>query len=379
MSLKQYFTLGNSGLRVSRLALGTMTFGTDWGWGADKETARTMFNSYVDAGGNLIDTADLYTNGNSERWVGEFIQERGLRDSMVIATKFSYNSDPANPNAGGNGRKHILRAVEGSLQRLGTDYIDLHLLHTWDTLTPVEEVLRTFEELVKSGKVRHVGLSDVPAWYASRAQAIAELRGYEPISALQLEYSLVERSIENEFIPMGTRHGMGTMVWSPLASGLLSGKYKPSQDGQSGEGRLQLMGNSGNPAFAKFNERNFAIVAELEKVANKLERSMAQVAVNWVANRPGVASVLIGATRQSQLDDNLKALDFSIPAELLARLEAVSASTPSFPYHFFTPGMQAMLAGANPVGDKPAGYAPGILIKAAAAGVGADAKDGASK
>ena len=276
MSLNQYFTLGHSGLRVSRLALGTMTFGTDSGYGADKETSRRIFNSYLDAGGNLIDTADLYTNGTSERWVGEFIKERGSRDRAVIATKFSFSADPANPNAGGNGRKNMLRAVEGSLKRLGTDYIDLYILHAWDTITPAEEVMRTFDDLVRSGKVRHVGLSNSPAWYASRAQAIAELRGYEPLSALQLEYSLVQRSIESEFIPLGIRHGMGTMVWSPLASGLLSGKYKPSATGQFGQGRLQAVSGSGNPVFEKLTERNFAIVAELERVASELGKSMAR-------------------------------------------------------------------------------------------------------
>ena len=183
--LNSYYTLGRTGLRVSRLALGTMTFGTEWGWGSDKETARQLFNAYADAGGNFFDTADLYTNGTSETWLGEFVAERGLRDKAVIATKFTYNGEPGNPNAGGNGRKNILRAVEGSLKRLGTDYIDLYILHTWDRVTPAEEVMRTLDDLVRAGKIRHAGLSDVPAWYASRAQTLADWRGYEPISALQ--------------------------------------------------------------------------------------------------------------------------------------------------------------------------------------------------
>jgi aryl-alcohol dehydrogenase-like predicted oxidoreductase len=261
-----YYTLGHTGLRVSRLALGTMTFGTDWGWGADEKTARELFFRYLESGGNVIDTADLYTNGNSERWLGQFIRDAGIRDKIVLTTKFSYNGSPGNPNAGGNGRKHILTAVEGSLKRLATDHIDLYLLHTWDRLTPPEEVMRTFDDLVRSGKVRHVGLSDVPAWYASRAQALAEWRGYEKLSALQLEYSLVERGIEDEFIPLGIHQGLGTMVWSPLGSGLLSGKYKPSQGGKFGEGRLQTLAGTANPGFAKFNDRNWAIVAELERL-----------------------------------------------------------------------------------------------------------------
>ncbi len=364
-----YFTLGRTGLRVSRLALGTMTFGTDWGWGADQATARSLFDAYLASGGNFIDTADLYTNGASERWLGQFVRDAGVRDQVVIATKFSYNDRPGDPNAGGNGRKHMIAALEGSLKRLGTDYVDLYLLHTWDRLTPPEEVMRTFDDLVRSGKVRHVGLSDVPAWYAARAQTLAEWRGYERLSALQLEYSLVERGIEDEFVPLGLDQGMGVMAWSPLASGLLSGKYRPSKDGGSGEGRLGLLANSGNPGFAKFTERNFAVVAELEHVAAQLGRSMAQVAVNWVAHRPGVASVIVGATKPAQLADNLGALDFEIPDELRARLDAASATSPRFPYTFFQPCMQAMLTGGASVGDKPDGYHAPVRIAGTPAGV----------
>lgn len=369
MNRMQYFTLGHSGLRVSRLALGAMTFGTDWGWGADKNTARELFNIFIERGGNLIDTADLYTNGVSEQWVGEFVNERQLRDRVVIATKFTYNADPTNPNSGGNGRKNILRAVEGSLERLHTDYIDLYIMHAWDMLTPVEEVMRTFDDLVSSGKVRHVGFSNIPAWYASRAQTLAQLRGLEPLAALQLEYSLVERSIENEYIPLGQQQGMGLMVWSPLGSGLLSGKYKPSQSRQFGAGRLQTVRDSDNAAFKKLTERNFAIVAELEAVAQEVERTMAQVAINWVANRPGVATVLVGATRKSQLDDNLAALDFELPAALHERLDVASAPPATSPYTFFTPPMQAMQTGQNVVGDKPASYSQPVLIDAKPAGV----------
>ncbi len=369
MSVNQYYTLGRSGLRVSRLALGTMTFGTEWGWGADRDTASQLFNAYVDAGGNFVDTADMYTNGTSETWIGEFIQERGLRDKVAIATKFSYNADPGNPNAGGNGRKNILRAVEGSLQRLGTDYIDLYILHTWDSITPAEEVMRTLDDLVRAGKVRYVGLSDVPAWYASRAQTIAELRGYETLSSLQLEYSLVERNIENEFVPLGTQHGMGIVVWSPLASGLLSGKYRPSEQGGEGEGRLAALAGADNPVFNKFTDRNWKIVAELETVAKAVGRSMAQVAVNWAAHQPGIASVIIGATKLHQLEDNLKALDFDLPQELRDRLTQTSQNDPSFPYSFFTPGMQAMLTGSAIVGDKPGSYYSPVKIEAKPAGV----------
>jgi aryl-alcohol dehydrogenase-like predicted oxidoreductase len=362
-----YYTLGNSGLRVSRLALGTMTFGTEWGWGADRKTARSMFDAYVEAGGNFFDTADLYTGGTAEAWLGEFVAERGLRDKAVIATKFTFNSEPGNPNAGGNGRKNIMRAVDASLRRLGTDYIDLYLMHVWDRLTPAEEVLRALDDLVRAGKLRHIGLSDVPAWYAGRAQAIAELRGYEPISALQLEYSLVERSIENEFVPFGTRHGAGIMVWSPLASGLLSGKYKPTQDGNAG--RLDGFRNTTHPGFRKFSDRNWAIVAELEKVAAQLGRSMAGVALNWVATQPGVATVILGATKLAQLQDNLAALDFEIPAALRQRLEAVSSVPAPFPHPYFGSQIQVRVTGGTVTADKPAGYSRPVVIEGEAAGI----------
>lgn len=366
--LAQYYTLGRTGLRVSRLALGTMTFGTEWGWGADRETAQALFDTYVYAGGNFFDTADLYTNGTSETWLGEFIAERGLRDRAVIATKFTYNADPGNPNGGGNGRKHILAAVEGSLRRLGTDHIDLYILHTWDRVTPAEEVMRTLDDLVRAGKVRHIGLSDVPAWYAARAQTIAELRGYEPLSALQLEYSLVERNIEHEFVPLGMAHGMGVMAWSPLASGLLTGKYQPAEDGGAGAGRLETMKGADKPAFQKFTDRNWAIVRELSAVAEALDRPMAEVALSWAMNRPAVASVIVGATKHSQLESNLRAATLTIPSELRARLDAVSAPERPFPYAFFGDEIQGMIHGGVEVGDEPDGYRTPIRISGPGAG-----------
>jgi aryl-alcohol dehydrogenase-like predicted oxidoreductase len=223
------------------------------------------------------------------------------------------------------------------------------------------------DDLVRAGKIRHVGLSDVPAWYAARAQTIAELRGYEPVAALQLEYSLAERSIENEFVPFGTRHGAGIMVWSPLASGLLSGKYRPTQDGNAG--RLDGFRNTTHPGFQKFTDRNWAIVAELEKVAAELGRSMPQVAVNWAATQPGIATVILGATKLGQLQDNLAALDFEIPAELRARLDTVSKTPPPFPYSFFGSEIQARVTGGAVTGDKPPSYAPPLLVEGAAVSI----------
>ncbi len=362
MSLQTYTTLGRSGLKVSPLALGTMTFGTEWNTGADKATSKALFDQYLDAGGNFFDTADLYTNGTSEAWLGEFVADRKARDRAVIATKFSFCAEQGNPNAGGNGRKNILRAVEGSLKRLRTDYIDLYQLHAWDTVTPVEEVMRTLDDLVRAGKIRYAGLSDIPAWYAARAQTLAEWRGWEPICTLQMEYSLVERNIEREFTGLCRELGMGIMAWSPLGSGLLSGKYRRDASGQSAtvDGRLEKVKNSGNPAFEKFTPRNWAIVAELETVANELGRSMAQVALNWVSGRPGVGTVILGATKAGQLEDNLKALDFSIPAPLRDRLDAASSIDPGFPYMFYEPFLQKMIHGGVPVSKGPRTPGPGV-------------------
>lgn len=365
--LDDYYLLGRSGLRVSRLAFGAMTFGEDWGWGAAEATSRSLFDAYVEAGGNFIDTADMYVGGRSEELLGKFVAESGLRDRLVLSTKFTYSGEPGNPNAGGNGRKNIMRAVDASLRRLKTDYIDLYILHTWDRMTPVEEVMRTLDDLVRAGKIRHAGLSDIPAWYASRAQSLAEHRGYEPICALQLEYSLAERSVEWEFVDFAQLTGAGIMVWSPLCGGLLSGKYRRGADGAETRGRLDTMRDSSNPAFRRFTDRNYAIVEALDGVARELGRSMAQVAINWVANRPGVASVILGATKIEQLTDTLSALEFEIPPELAARLDAASAAQPPFPYWCFTDPLQAMMTGGTSIGDKPKTYFEPRLV----AGVGA--------
>lgn len=362
MSLDRYYTLGRSGLRVSRLALGTMTFGDDWGWGMAEDTARAMFDRYLAAGGNFIDTADLYTDGSSETMLGKFIEQSGVRDRVVLTTKFSYNAEPGNPNAGGNGRKNILRAVDGSLRRLRTDYIDLYLLHTWDRLTPAEEVVRTLDDLVRAGKIRYAGLSDVPAWYAARAQTFAEAHALTTLVNLQLEYSLAERHIEHEYVPLGEQLGMGITAWSPLAMGLLSGKYRPSEGGGSGDGRLAKV--TAAPGFERFTERNWRIVAALEQVAQEAGQSMAKVALNWVATQPGIASVIVGATKLEQLEANLAALDFELAPELRARLDAASAPERPFPYYMFADAQQTRLHGGAAVGDKPAGYAPSVYVDA---------------
>ncbi len=351
MSFKDFTTLGRSGLRVSPLCLGTMTFGTEWGWGTDEGAASAVFNRYIEAGGNFVDTADMYTGGTSEQMVGKFIQERGLRDRVVLATKFTFNTEPGNPNAGGNGRKNIYRALEGSLRRLKTDYIDLYWLHAWDTITPVEEVLSTLNDLVRQGKIRYYGFSDTPAWYVARAQTLAEQQGKEGLVALQLEYSLVERNIEREHVPVAQELGIAICPWSPLAGGFLSGKYKREGSGGSGEGRLE---KTGNPVFERFTEHNWRILDVLLEVAKRINKPPAQVALNWAATQPGITSTIIGATKLAQLDDNLAALDFAISADLRNRLGEASAIEPVHPYVFYGPTFEAIVNG----GASVRGWAP---------------------
>jgi aryl-alcohol dehydrogenase-like predicted oxidoreductase len=358
-SLASYHALGRSGLRVSPLCLGTMTFGTEWGWGSAESTARTIFDRYLDAGGNFVDTADAYTQGTSETLIGKFMKASGKRDSVVLATKYTFNTRPGDPNAGGNGRKHVMEAVNASLKRLQTDYIDLYWMHAWDMVTPIEEVMSSLDALVRSGKVRYIGLSDTPAWYLARAQTIAEWRGFERVCALQLEYSLVERNIEREHVPAALELGLGICPWSPLGSGLLTGKYTSMKDVQKVEGRLGAIASSGNPGFEKLmTQKNFDIAAELVKVARELERSPAQVALNWITKRPGVGSTIIGATKMAQLEDNLAALEFDIPAPLSARLEEVSRPPTHFPYHFFGTEIQSMITGGTRTTREPKWYRP---------------------
>ena len=305
-SLNDYVTLGRSGLRVSPLCLGTMTFGTEWGWGSEEEVARAVFNRYIDGGGNFLDTADAYTGGHSEELLGKFISDRGLRDRVVVATKFTFNAEPGNPNAGGNGRKNIYRALEGSLGRLQTDYIDLYWLHAWDTVTPAEEVVSTLNDLVRAGKIRHYGFSDVPAWYVAQAQTLAEKEGKERPVALQLEYSLVQRDIEREHVPAAQELGLAICPWSPLAGGFLTGKYQRHENTGKGEGRLDLTRDIPNPGFQRFTERNWKILEVLLDVAKQLDRSPAQVALNWAATQPGITSIIVGASKPAQFEDNLR-------------------------------------------------------------------------
>ena len=328
--LDQYFLLGSSGLRVSPLGLGTMTFGRG-GWHAGEEASRAIFRRYLERGGNFIDTADVYGGGVGEELLGTLIRETADRDRLVVATKFGGPTHPSDPNARGNGRKHIRTAVEASLRRLNTDYIDLYWLHMWDQLTDVDEVMATFDALVRSGKIRAAGLSNTPAWWATKAQTLAHHRGWEPVAALQLEYSLAERSIEWEHLPAALNLGLAVVPWSPLANGFLTGKYHRDPTATDGPGRLAP--DRQWPVAVTLTDRHWRILDALKTVATDVERSPAQVALNWVTGRPGVVGTLVGATTVGQLDANLDALEIDLSADQLATLDRESYSTPAMTPH----------------------------------------------
>ncbi|MEH2142154.1 MAG: aldo/keto reductase [Nostoc sp.] len=346
MSLTAFRTLGRSGLIVSPLALGTMTFGTPR-WGAPDDVCASIFHTYVEAGGNFIDTADVYAKGGSEELIGGYIADRSLRDQLVLATKFTFHSgEPGNPNAGGNGRKNMYRAIEGSLRRLRTDYIDLYWMHAWDLVTPVEEVLQSFGDLVRAGKIRYFGFSDVPAWYTAKAAALATVQGIPAPIALQLEYSLTERSIEREHLPAARDCGLGICPWSPLAGGFLAGKYQRQGEGASGQGRLSGSNPFGNQ---KFTDRNWRVLDTLRTVATQVERPLAQVALAWVSAQSGITSPILGASKLEQLHDNLDSLDIRLTSEQFQMLNESSALDPAFPYGIFTSEVNRGIFGGTTV------------------------------
>jgi aryl-alcohol dehydrogenase-like predicted oxidoreductase len=320
----KYRLLGRSGLRVSEICLGTMTFGEEWGWGSDKTEARKVFDTYVERGGNFIDTANRYTEGTSEKLVGEFIKSD--RERFVVATKYSLFTTKGDPNASGNQRKNMVQAVEASLKRLGTDYIDLYYLHLWDYLTPVDEVMRAFDDLVSAGKIIYAGISDTPAWIVSQANTMATLRGWTPFIGLQIEYSLIERTVERDLIPMAAAFDMAVLAWGPLGGGLLSGKYNSTngtkQDVRLKEGSIRL------------TDRNLAIAAEVTRVAQEVGHTPSQVAVAWVMQRPGTIIPIIGARRAEQLAETLDAAAITLSGEQVQRLDTASAIDLGFPHEF---------------------------------------------
>ncbi|MFE9475486.1 aldo/keto reductase [Streptomyces griseofuscus] len=323
LALDDYRLLGRSGLRVSPLALGTATFGTEWGWGAERAEARKLFDRYVGLGGNLLDTADTYTEGSSERLLGEFAHEE--RERLVLATKYSTLRRPGDPNSGGGHRKALFGSVEGSLRRLGTDYLDLLYLHVWDFRTPVEEVLRGLDDLVRQGKVLYVAISNTPAWQVSRMQAIADLRGWSPLVALQVEYSLIERTAERDLIPMARELGLGVVPYSPLGGGVLSGKYGHKDVGATGAGPDGSTRRSHNLALGTLTERSLGVAGVVRELADELGHTPAQVALAWTLRKPGVTSTLLGARTPAQLDDNLDALTVELTDTQLARLDTASS------------------------------------------------------
>ena len=342
MPLNSYVTLGRSGLRVSPFCLGAMTFGEDLGggFGASVENSEDILAHYLEQGGNFVDTANGYTRGHSEKIIGDFFhQGRAKRDRAVIATKFFMNLFAGDPNGGGAGRKAVVAQCEESLRRLQTDYIDLYYLHNWDRFTPIDETMRALDDLVQSGKVRYVGISDAPAWKVAQAQTIARFRGWAPLIALQIEYSLMERTVEGELVPMAQELGLGVLPWGPLKGGKLSGKYTRANG-------AKMQGLRGSRA-GDFTEKQYDIIEAVTKVAVECNTNSATVALAWLRVQPGVTSIIMGASRLDQLDANLKALDLMLIPEQIAELNAASKPVLNFPADFLTHSPSIAHAGAT--------------------------------
>ncbi|MBY0546439.1 MAG: aldo/keto reductase [Candidatus Obscuribacterales bacterium] len=328
MPLNHYVTLGNSGLRVSPFSLGTMTFGKQWAFGSTDEEASAILRRFIEAGGNFVDTANFYTKGNSELLIGDFIsKEKTRRDSLVLATKFFGNLYPGDPNAGGTSRKSIMAACEQSLKRLKTDYIDLYWMHCWDRLTPIEETMSALNDLVRDGKVRYIGFSDTPAWKTAQAQTVAIFRGWAPLIALQIEYSLLERTVEGELMPMARELGLGVTPWSPLKFGILSGKYT-----RENAGKVDI--TRGDWVKSNLNETAYKVIDELVSISKEVNSTPARVALAWLLRQPGVTSPIIGARTLQQLEDNIEALELKLDPKHIATLNAVSKPSLNFPHDF---------------------------------------------
>ena len=330
MPLDHYVTLGNSGLRVSPLCLGAMTFGEDWGWGSSAKESEAIMDAFIAQGGNFIDTANAYTKGHSEKIIGDHVgRHPSKRDRLVIATKFFANLYPGDPNGGGANRKAIIAACEQSLRRLQTSFIDLYWMHCWESLTPIEETMRALDHLVESGKVRYIGFSDTPAWKCAEAQTMARFRGWAPLAALQIEYSLLERTVEGELIPMARELGMGVTPWSPLKGGVLTGKYTRANHGQAEPGR-------GAWVTSSLGDAAYDVVEAASRIAAELDTSVSRVAIAWVQARPGITSTIIGARTMRQLEDNLGALDVELSSAHLEKLETLTKPKLNFPADFLS-------------------------------------------
>jgi len=349
----KYQLLGKSGLRVSEICLGAMTFGEEWGWGSSKEESHKIFNAYVDAGGNFIDTANKYTEGTSEKYIGEFIADD--RDRFVLATKYTSNTKRGDPNAGGNQRKNMMQSLEASLKRLNTDYIDLYWVHAWDPLTPIEETMRSLDDMVRAGKVLYIGISDAPAWIVSQANTLANLRGWTEFTGLQIEYSLIERTPERELLPMANALDIGVTAWSPLGGGVLTGKYNKNDKEQQntssssisitqeGNSRLEVQSELANRFL---NDRNILIAKEVSMIAKEVGCSASQVALNWIRQQNIIEShgknniiPIIGSRKESQIKDNLSCIEFELTEEQMKMLNEVSKIELGFPNDFLNSEM----------------------------------------
>ncbi len=332
----KYKLLGRSGLRVSELCLGTMTFGTEWGYGADKDESRKQFYAFLEAGGNFIDTANRYTEGTSERFVGEFVKESGKKDELVIATKYSLQTQPNRINDGGNHRKNLVQSLEGSLTRLGMERIDVLYLHAWDFKSPVDEVMRALDELVRSGKVLYIAISDTPAWIVSQANTLAELRGWNSFIGLQVEYSLITRDAERDLLPMAKALDIGITAWAPLAGGALTGKYLTKNNDPK---RIK-------PESKRLNETSLSIIAEVVDIAKEIGCNPSHVALNWIRQHNQVIIPVVGARTATHVQDNLDSLKYTLTAEQISRLNAVSAIELGFPHDFLAgEGVKNVLTG----------------------------------
>jgi aryl-alcohol dehydrogenase-like predicted oxidoreductase len=353
MPLNHYVTLGRSGLRVSPIALGAMTFGEDLGpgFGSSIKESERITDRYFEMGGNFIDTANFYMRGHSEKILGDhFAHDREKRDRVVIATKFSGNLYPGDPNGGGSNRKAIIAACEQSLRRLRTDYIDLYYLHIYDKQTPIEETVAAMHDLVQAGKVRYLGISDTPAWKTAQAQLLAQVRGWAPFIALQIEYSLVERTVEGELIPMAQELGLGVVPWSPLASGRLSGKYTRDNAGKVTGGRSAMVSG-------RVQAKDYDIVDVLTRIAKEVDTTVPRVALAWVRSQPGVSSTIIGGRTVEHLEDNVASLEVKLSAEQMKALDAVSAPQLPFPIAFLQ-GAPAVIAGGTTINGEASQASP---------------------
>jgi aryl-alcohol dehydrogenase-like predicted oxidoreductase len=350
IALDRYRLLGRSALRVSPLCLGTMTFGTEWGWGADSSVSRAQLDLYAERGGNFIDTANVYTSGTSESLLGEFLE--GRRDRFVLATKYTSNMRERDPNAGGNHRKSLVQSLEASLRRLHTDHIDLYWVHVDDLITPIEETMRALDHVVRQGKVLHVGISDMPAWKVAQANTIADFRGWSPFTALQVEYSLVQRAPERDLIPMAQALGLAVTAWSPLGGGVLAGKYTKSDIPKPGDAAAGSPSGSRKDvivAFSMLTERTLAIAEVVKAVAKEVRATPSQVAIRWLLEQPGVTSPILGARTLEQLKDTLAALDVALLPEHLAKLDAASRIELGFPHDFLRSDMVRNVVGGGSV------------------------------